>query len=87
MCIEIQGESDSNAMVFLLVDTNSGFEPLYINKENIENVVIQLIDTSLGLLEMSDNDRDDDTHHDCSINLLQDVLKSLKNYQTNLKRG
>ena len=77
MCIKIVGESDSNAVVFLSVDTNSGLKSLDINKEDIQTAVKQLIDTAFGLLEIADNDRDSDKQHEDVMNLLQEAFESL----------
>lgn len=77
MCIKIVGESDSNAVVFLNVDTNSGFKSLDINKEDIQTAVKHLIDTAYGLLELADNDRDSDKQHENVMNLLQEAVEAL----------
>ena len=77
MCIKMVGESEFNAMVFLTVDTNSGFKSLDINKEDINKTVKQLIDTAFGLLEIADNDRDSDKQHEDVMNLLQEAFESL----------
>jgi len=76
MCIKIVGESEFNAMVFLTVDTNSGFKSLDINKEDIQKTVKQLIDTAFGLLEIADSDRDSDQYEN-AMNLLQEAVESL----------
>ena len=76
MCIKIVGESEFNAVVFLSVDTNSGFKSLDINKEDITKTAKQLIDTAYGLLEIADNDRDSDKH-EYTMNLLQEAIESL----------
>jgi len=77
MCIKIVGESEFNAVVFLSVDTNSGFKSLDINKEDIQKTVKQLIDTAYGLLEIADNDRDSDKQHEDVMNLLQEAVEAL----------
>ncbi len=77
MCIKIVGESEFNAVVFLSVDTNSGFKSLDINKEDIQTAVKQLIDTAYGLLELADNDRDSNKQHEDVMNLLQEAVFSL----------
>lgn len=76
MCIKIVGESEFNAVVFLSVDTNSGFMSLDINKEDINKTVKKLIDTAFGLLEIADSDRDSDKYED-AMNLLQEAIESL----------
>ncbi len=76
MCIKIVGESEFNAMVFLTVDTNSGFKSLDINKEDIVKNAKQLIDTAYGLLDIADSDRDSDQYEN-AMNLLQEAFESL----------
>ncbi len=76
MCIKMVGESEFNAMVFLTVDTNSGFKSLDINKEDIQKTVKQLIDTAYGLLDIADSDRDSDQYEN-AMNLLQEAIESL----------
>ena len=76
MCIKIVGESEFNAVVFLSVDTNSGFKSLDINKEDITKTAKQLIDAAFGLLEIADSDRDSDKYED-AMNLLQEAIESL----------
>ena len=78
MCIKIVGESEFNAMVFLTVDTNSGFKSLDINKEDIVKNAKQLIDTAYGLLEIADSDRDSDQYEN-AMNLLQEAVEALDN--------
>ncbi len=77
MCIKMVGESEFNAMVFLTVDTNSGFKSLDINKEDIQKTVKQLIDTAYGLLDIADSDRDSDQHEN-AMNLLQEAVEALE---------
>ncbi len=76
MCIKMVGESEFNAMVFLTVDTNSGFKSLDINKEDIVKNAKQLIDTAYGLLDIADSDRDSDQYEN-AMNLLQEAFESL----------
>ena len=76
MCIKIVGESEFNEILFLRVDTNSGFKPLDINKEDIMKTAKQLIDAAYGLLEIADSDRDSDKYED-AMNLLQEAIESL----------
>ncbi len=77
MCIKMVGESEFNAMVFLTVDTNSGFKTLDINKEDIQKTVKQLIDTAYGLLDIADSDRDSDQYEN-AMNLLQEAVEALE---------
>ncbi len=77
MCIKMVGESEFNAMVFLTVDTNSGFKSLDINKEDIQKTVKQLIDTAYGLLDIADSDRDSDQYEN-AMNLLQEAVEALE---------
>lgn len=77
MCIKMVGESEFNAMVFLTVDTNSGFKSLDINKEDIVKNAKQLIDTAFGLLEILDSDNRDREKYQDTMNLLQEAIESL----------